>query len=145
MTPNDLTLQLAYSASIASLLILTTVASAAVYASHFEKRAQHTSRLSGEQWVQELLNGHEDRLYNELGMHKHVFLQLLAVLRQDAGVEATRYVSAEEQLAIFLHYTRRSLSNRALQERFQRSGDTISKCVIESDQRTPVLIVVMRA
>jgi hypothetical protein len=59
-----------------------------------------------------------------------VFIQLLAVLKRDAGVRSTRYVSAEEQLGTFLHYVHRGLPNRALQERFQRSGDTISKCVV---------------
>ena len=79
----------------------------------------------GEQWVQELLHGHEDRIYNELGMRKAVFRQLLAVLRTDAGVQGTRYVSAEEQLATFSHYVHRALPDRALQERFQRSVLTI--------------------
>ncbi|KAI9448731.1 hypothetical protein BJY52DRAFT_1092491, partial [Lactarius psammicola] len=63
----------------------------------------------------------------ELGLNKHVFRRLLSVLARDTGLCDTRHVSAEEQLAIFLHYARRGLSNRALQERFQRSGDTITK------------------
>jgi hypothetical protein len=83
---------IAYSAGIAG------------YASRFDKEPQHTSRLSGEDWVQELLEGHEDQIYNELEMHRSVFLCLLWVLQRDAGVHATRHVSAEEQLSIFLHY-----------------------------------------
>jgi hypothetical protein len=112
------------------LLILIAVSAAAtVLSSRYNKRAQHTSRLSGEQWVQELLHGHEIRIHNELGLREGIFRHLLAVLIRDGGVQHTRYVSAEEQLATFLHYAHRGLSNRALQERFQRSGDTISKCV----------------
>ena len=111
------------------LFVLAYAALVAGYALRFDKEAQHTSRLSGEHWVQELLDGHEDRIYNELGMHKHVFNRLLAVLGRDAGLHGTRRVSAKEQLAIFLHYVHRGLSNRALQERFQRSADTISKYV----------------
>jgi hypothetical protein len=109
------------------LFVVAYVCLVSGYASRFEKEAQHTSRLSGELWVQELLKGHEDRIYNELGMHKNVFLRLLAVLRRDAGLHGTRRVSAEKQLSTFLHYVHRGLSNRALQERFQRSRDTISK------------------
>lgn len=32
----------------------------------------HTSALSGIAWVHELLNGHPDRIKNELGVRKHV-------------------------------------------------------------------------
>lgn len=74
-----------------------------IYAAHFDRHAQHTSHLSGEEWVQELLQGHENRIYNELGMNKTVFLNLLKVLRIDAGVCGLRYVTAEEQLATFFY------------------------------------------
>ena len=97
------------------------------YASRFEKTPQHTSRLSGQQWIEELIAGHDVRFYNELRMQKFVFRRLLAVLEQTGQLLGTRHVSTSEQLAIFLHYAQRGLSNRALQERFQRSGDTIAK------------------
>lgn len=98
-----------------------------IYAARFDRHAQHTSHLSGEEWVQELLQGHDNRIYNELGMNKTVFLNLLEVLRIDAGVCGSCYVTAGEQLATFLYYVHCGLSNWALQEQFQRSGDTISK------------------
>jgi hypothetical protein len=97
------------------------------YASRFNKVPQHTSILSGQGWIDELIAGHDGRFYNEMGMRKHVFWSLLSVLQRDTGLHDTRHVSCEEQLAIFLHYAHRGLSNRALQERFQRSPDTISK------------------
>ena len=130
MDPDKLILRVVHFTYLTALLVITAAAASALgYASRFDKQVQHNSKLSGEQWVQELLLGHEDRIYNELGMHKAVFIQLLKTLKRDANVQSTRYVSAEEQLAIFLHYVHRGLSNRALQERFQRSPDTISKCV----------------
>jgi len=98
-----------------------------IYASCFTKMRLHTLRLTGDQWVQELIDGHEERFYNEMGMHETVFTRLLDLLMREAGLRNTRYVTAREQLAIFLHYMRRGLSNRALQECFQRSADTISK------------------
>ena len=97
------------------------------YSSQFVKTPQHTSVLSGQQWLDELLGGHDGRFYNEIGMHKFVFLRLLTTLKTDAGLQGTWHVSAVEQAAVFLHYVHRGLSNRALQERFQRSGDTIMK------------------
>lgn len=44
-------------------------------------------------------------------------------------LSATRYVSVAEQLAIFLFMVGHNNSNRAAQERFQHSGETISRLV----------------
>jgi hypothetical protein len=109
------------------MIIYTTIKCIEIYASRFNRTPLHTSRLTGNQWVQELLDGHEERFYNEMGMSDTIFTQLLELLVREAGLHNTRYVTAREQLAIFLHYACRGLGNRALQERFQRSGDTISK------------------
>ena len=73
------------------------------------------------------MNGHPWRFHNEMGLHKHVFMKLIRVLGRDAGLANTWHVLAEEQLTIFLHYVHRGLSNRVLQERFQRSADTVTK------------------
>ena len=62
-----------------------------------------------------------------MGMNRFVFQKLLYELEQRVGLGPTRYVSSEEQLAIFLQIARTGLSNAEMQERFQRSGDTISK------------------
>jgi hypothetical protein len=134
MTPEEHRLRLIYCGTIVIILIIVYCyaiesAEASRKASYSKRRAQYTSRLTREQWVQELLSGHEDQIFNEFRMRKAVFRRLLATLQTNAGVHSTRYVSAEEQLSTFLYYAHRGLSNRALQERFQRSGDTISKCV----------------
>ncbi|KAJ7083291.1 hypothetical protein B0H15DRAFT_753796, partial [Mycena belliarum] len=42
----------------------------------------------------------------------------------------TKWVSADEKLATFLYFARTGASSRMLQERFQRSADTINKRVI---------------
>jgi hypothetical protein len=97
------------------------------FSSRYDKILVHTSWLTGQDWIDELLIRHNGRFYNELGLNKHVFRRLIAVLERDAGLCATRHVSAEEQLAVFLHYAQRGLSNQALQERFQQSADTITK------------------
>jgi hypothetical protein len=109
------------------IIIYTTIKCIEIYASQFDRTPLHTSQLTGDQWVQELLHGHEERFYNEMGMSDTVFTQLLELLVREAGLRNTRYITAREQLAIFLHYVRQGLGNQALQERFQRSGDTISK------------------
>ena len=129
MTPTEeLLLHLVNLVAAASFLFLAASRDAALlYSTRFDRTPVHTSRLSGQQWLDELANGHPQRFYNEMGLRKHVFKKLIRVLGTDAGLVDTRHVSAEEQLAIFLHYVHRGLSNRALQERFQRSADTITK------------------
>ncbi|KAH9008043.1 hypothetical protein EDB83DRAFT_2173921, partial [Lactarius deliciosus] len=51
------------------------------------------SMLSGEQWIQELLTGHDRQFYNKLGMQKFVFRELLWTLKTDAGLLGTQHVS----------------------------------------------------
>ena len=91
-----------------------------------DKEPYHTSLLSGEGWVQELLNGHPKRIRCELGVTKHVFQQLMAELHV-MGYQRSKYVSLEEQLAIFLYTSVTGLTIQHVGERFQRSNETISK------------------
>ena len=93
---------------------------------HYWKQPYHTSKLSGHAWVQELINGHPDRIRNELGMRLHVFLAFVAELRVH-GLQDTRYITVEEQVAIFLYMCVTGLKIRHVGERFQHANDTISK------------------
>lgn len=86
----------------------------------------HTSALSGEAWVIELLTGHPERIRCELGMHAHAFAELISELRT-LGYTNSKFVSLEEQLAIFLYTSVTGLSVRHVGERFQRSNETISR------------------
>lgn len=86
----------------------------------------HNSALSGHGWVQELLNGHPDRIKTELGMRKHVFLALVAALRA-CGMQNSRHISLEEKLAIFLYMSVTGLRIRHVGERFQHANETISR------------------
>jgi len=88
----------------------------------------HTSILSGEGWVMELLNGHPNRIHCELGVSHHVFTELIYELR-GLGYGNSKYVSLEEQLAIFLYMSVTGLTIRHVGERFQRSNETISRQV----------------
>lgn len=49
--------------------------------SYVDKVPCHTSILSGAEYVQELLNGHPDRIYNSFRMDKHVFQRLCCTLQ----------------------------------------------------------------
>lgn len=93
---------------------------------YLDKEPYHTSILSGFAWVQELLNGHPERIKNELGMRKHVFLALVQEL-QDSGLDDSKFITLKEQTAIFLYTCVTGLKSRHVAERFQHSHTTITK------------------
>jgi hypothetical protein len=87
----------------------------------------HTSALTGESWVLELMTGHPNRIRHNLGVNLDAFQALLHVLRANGQVPSRNGVSVEEQLAIFLYTCVTGLSTRHVGERFQRSPETISR------------------
>jgi hypothetical protein len=112
---------------IAGLIVNAAVAAVVSFATHlYDKIPYHTSALSGASWVVELLQGHPERIRCELGVHEHVFRFIVSYL-QMIGVQHSRGVLIEEQLAIFLYKCVTGLSIRHVAERFQRSNDTVSK------------------
>jgi len=90
------------------------------------KTPYHTSILSGQAWVQELLDGHPERIRTELGVHKEVFHALISEL-SSLGHADSRFVTLQEQLAIFLYMSVTGLTIRHVGEHFQRANGTISK------------------
>ena len=94
--------------------------------STYDKTPYHTSALTGEMWVTELLRGHPERIRNELGVHKHVFLSLCTDLHR-YGHWDSKTLSLEEQLAIFLYTCVTGLSIQHVSERFQHATDTTSQ------------------
>lgn len=91
-----------------------------------EPQPYHTSLLSGQAWVQELLHGHPRRIRTELGVHKHVFEELIFTLHH-LGHGDSKYITLEEQLAIFLYTCVTGLTSEHVGERFQHTGETISR------------------
>jgi hypothetical protein len=111
----------------AGIFVHALVAGAIAFATPlFNKTPYHTSILTGEGWVLELLNGHPKRIQTELGLRCYVFRRLVTALHV-AGITRSKHVSLEEKLAIFLYASVTGLSIRHLGERFQRSNETISK------------------
>jgi len=110
----------------ASLFISSVAIAAHIYSAPlFDKIPYHTSALSGEAWLLELVEGHPERIKTELGMRLHVFLKLVDELRR-IGLSGSRNVSLEEQVAIFLYTAVTGLSIRHVGERFQHANATIS-------------------
>ena len=95
--------------------------------SYIDKTPCHTSILSGAEYVQELLNGHPDRIYDSFRMDKHVFQRLCCTLKSLQLLEDDRHVGVQEVVAIFLYIVAHSERMRLAAERFQRSKDTIHR------------------
>jgi hypothetical protein len=95
---------------------------------YYDKTPYHDSALTNAAWVCELLGGHPKRIRKELGVQKHIF-QALIVTLQIAGYTRLKFVTLEEQLAIFLYTCVTGLSLSHICECFQRATETASKYV----------------
>src|SRR4051794_13266929 len=99
--------------------ILAMGVAAHSFASRYIKTPMHISALSGQAWMDKLLTKeHRTSFYNAFGMHQHVFHRLVKQLWTLAQAGATKYVSIEEQLGIFLYIAVTGNSNQKAQERF---------------------------
>ena len=88
----------------------------------------HTSILTGEKWLIELCATHNQHRFREqLGISKNTFVLLVKELESRGLISHSRYMSSKEQVAIFLYTAVTNLLNRKVAERFQRSGETISR------------------
>jgi len=125
------------------MIVLLAATQAMFYAQMvFFKQPYHTSALTGQMWVTELLGGNPMRIKDQLGMDKHVFLKFVRKLFTMTSANHSRHVNLTEKVAIFLYTMVTNLSNRKVSEHFQRSGDTISKYVFPLSSCFPWLISV---
>ena len=102
---------------------LSLAAIAIILATDEEQLAQlrlpyHTSILTEEGWVMELLAGHPCWIHTELGVSHEVFIALIDELCH-MGHTDSRFVSLEGQVAIFLYASVTGLTVWHLGERFQ--------------------------
>ena len=88
-----------------------------------QRQAIHTSVWNGAIFIDETLNGHEVVCRRRFHMEREILVRRL----REKGLVDSRYVSVEEQLAIFLYAVSKNASNRVLQDQFQHSGETISR------------------
>lgn len=113
------------------LVVVVTAATTTlivVYYQYFlEKTICHDSILSGAAHVDEVLNGHDARCQDSFRMEKHVFLRLCDMLKEKELLRHSNGVRVEEKVAIFMLAVGHNERNRILQERFQHSGETISR------------------
>ncbi|XP_074318297.1 protein ANTAGONIST OF LIKE HETEROCHROMATIN PROTEIN 1-like [Silene latifolia] len=86
-----------------------------------------TSIFTGEIWMQEVLNGHPIRCVNAFRMESSVFKQLCQDLQLNYESRGSNKMSVIEKVGVFIYIMALGVSNRDVCERFQRSGETISR------------------
>lgn len=86
-----------------------------------------TSALTGYEYVQELIHGHPDRMFDSFRMELHVFVRLCETMKSAGFLDDSREVCVEEAMGIFILTVCHNTRNRMVAERFQHSGETISK------------------
>jgi hypothetical protein len=92
-----------------------------------DKKLLRTSRLTGHQWVQDVITSPNPiRCHQLFRMKPQTFKRLCQELKS-VGLSDSRHVTVDEQLGIFLYMTSHDVSNRLVQETFQHSGETIHR------------------
>ncbi|KAH9103474.1 hypothetical protein AeMF1_006631 [Aphanomyces euteiches] len=99
------------------------------YIAYVHKTLKHVSILSGPMFVQEILNGNPTVMLDNFRMPRRIFDALANDLERFGALKSSKHVSVQEQLGIFLYFVGHHASNAALQSRFQRSGETITRHV----------------
>ncbi|XP_042488303.1 uncharacterized protein LOC122068492 [Macadamia integrifolia] len=108
---------------LATLLIVQYHYSSDLYT----REPRRDSAFTGATWVHEVLHGHANRCYEEFGMERHVFLNLCLLMRHRGWLQDSRKIRVDEQLAMFMfRITGVGPTNRAVEERFQHSGQTVN-------------------
>jgi hypothetical protein len=89
-----------------------------------------TAPYTGSALVKELLESHQWRRCQEvLRMPWHTFKSLVEFFKEHTALADGKHVNLEEKTMIFLSMVGQPMGNRGAQERYQHSGDTISKYV----------------
>lgn len=86
-----------------------------------------TSSRTGSMFINEVLNGHPRRFYEDFRLHIPVFKSLCFDLSMHYGLKPSRNLSIEESVGIFLMTLAHGCGNRLIQETFNRSGETIHR------------------
>ena len=110
-------------------LIIRVVARAVetYYLKYVHKTPCMNSSQTGNIWLMEVLQGNDVRCYRMFRTNKDVFYRLSNDLQTNYGLKGSRRMNATEILGMFLHMLGHGVKNRLAQERFQHSGETVSR------------------
>lgn len=83
------------------------------------------SALTGSAYVDEILEGNPAHSVDMLHMEKQAFIRLCELFRTRGWLENSRYISVEEQMAMFLTTLGQHHTNRTVKRRYQHSTQTV--------------------
>lgn len=66
------------------------------YIERRNRMPMHTSVRTGHQYMLELINEHLDKLFNKIRMYRPCFEMLVQVLKQETGIQNSKYLTVEE-------------------------------------------------
>ena len=92
-----------------------------------EQQIAQNTGVPGKAYLDELLSGSSQRIYDVLRMKKETFFLLCDWLEKNTDLRSTWRTSIQEQVAMFLWTINYSSSSRQVKERFQHSAETISR------------------
>lgn len=85
--------------------------------------------MEGERRHQELMNSNQQRIYENLRMNRHVFVNLCNLLERHSLIPVSDCVSAGQQIHIYIRAMGHKGSVQVLAEYFQHSLETISRYI----------------
>ncbi|KAF8987595.1 hypothetical protein BDQ17DRAFT_1193409, partial [Cyathus striatus] len=80
----------------AAICAAMAVATLVLSQKHANPRPKHTSVLTGQGWLNELLQGHPQHIYEQLGLSKYAFQKLSRELQTFHSLSSGQHVSADE-------------------------------------------------
>jgi hypothetical protein len=109
------------------LVLCTAGALTLYYNTYIYKEPCMDSYNTGMRWLKEILHGHWTRCVNMFRMDAMTFQSLCFQLENQYELKASRKMCVFEKVGIFLYTIALGASNMEVQERFQHSGQTISR------------------
>jgi len=99
------------------------------YYKYCYKQPCRTSILGGRDYIKEVLSSDVNPtwIYDVFRMPSETVTLLINELSQQNLLHDSPLVSKEEKLAMFMSIVAKGQSNRTVQERFQHSGETVSR------------------
>ena len=78
-------------------------------------------------YINSIISYNDIECVNQLRMDRRTFAVLCELLRGTGRLKIDGLVSVEEQVCMFLHILAHHVKNRTIHNRFQRSGETVSR------------------
>jgi hypothetical protein len=109
------------------LLLCTAGALHMYYVTYVHKEPCMVSYNTGMRWLNEVVQGHHQRCVNMFRMNATTLQTLCYDLETQYGLKPSRRTSVIEKVTMFLYTIALGATNRQVQERFQHSGETVSR------------------